>query len=179
MKKLLIFTALAAIATGCKFDNLRDAELKGMYVNGYSETLAIGTGRLTSIPDEREALAAHYEEDTAWLQPSIKTHRLDIFIVGTNSTTNAAQILSDICKAFTTVAPNVVQTNADVAKSVTTATPLGVVKTGGETRKAVELAKATANEVKGQSGSDSDVTTADAKADCAAGACTAGACDDK
>jgi len=100
--------AAAYFLSGCTSPKkMRDIELKGMYVNGYSETLAIGAGRLTSIPGEREALAAHYEEDTAWLQPSIKTHKIDIFMVGTNSSQNATQVIESICKAFAEVAPQV------------------------------------------------------------------------
>lgn len=128
MKKLISIAALAAVATGCKLDNLTDAGLQGMYVNGYSETLAIGQGHLTTIPGDREALAAHYKEDTAWLHPSIKIHQLDIFMVGTNSTANASQILGDICKAFADVAPAVAKEDADVAKSVKTTTPLDTAK---------------------------------------------------
>ena len=105
MNKLMMMTALAACAaamlTGCGTPGkVRDIELKGMYVNGYSEQLAIGTGRITSIPGEREAFAAHYREDTAWLSPSTKTHEMDLFIVGTNSTASAADVVKSICDAF-------------------------------------------------------------------------------
>ena len=142
---LVVCIAVAFALCGCQSPKkMRDIELKGMYVNGYSEVLAIGSGRLTSIPGEREALAAHYEEDTAWLQPNIKTHKIDIFMVGSNSTQNAAQILGDICKAFAEVAPGIAKENAEAAKSVTTVTPLGVVKSGGEVRKAISAAKSAA-----------------------------------
>jgi hypothetical protein len=146
MKKLIIITALATIATGCKIDSLVDAGLQGMYVNGYSETLAIGQGHVTTIPGDREALAAHYKEDVAWLHPSIKIHQLDIFMVGTNSTANASEILGDICKAFADVAPTVAKEDADVAKSVKTTTPLDTVKAGGEVRKEIAKIKAEAAE---------------------------------
>ena len=100
--------AAAYFVAGCTSPKkMRDIELKGMYVNGYSEVLAIGSGRLTSIPGEREALAAHYEEDTAWLQPNVKTHKIDIFMVGTNSSNHATQVIESICKAFAEVAPTV------------------------------------------------------------------------
>jgi len=119
MKKLMMLAALvsmAALFTGCGTPTkVRDIELKGMYVNGYSEVVAIGAGRFTSIPGEREALAAHYEEDTAWLSPSTKTHKLDIFLVGTNSVENSTEIISSICKAFADVAPQIAATHAGVA----------------------------------------------------------------
>ena len=123
MKRLMMI-ALAACAavimTGCGTPGkVRDIELKGMYVNGYSEQLAIGTGRITSIPGEREAFAAHYREDTAWLSPSTKTHELDLFIVGTNSTGSASDVVKTICEAFKEVAPTVAKINAEAPKGIT------------------------------------------------------------
>ena len=185
----VMLVAMFAFA-GCKSpQKMRDIELKGMYVNGYSEVLALGWGRLTSIPGDKEALAAHYEEDTAWLQPNVKTHKIDIFLVGTNTVASSADIIGSICKAFAEVAPGVSKENAEVAKSVATVTPLGVVKSGGEVRKAVQLAKVAAKEVKGKVGSDSATDAAKSStgnsatsdphaADCPDGSCTTGACTD-
>ena len=123
MKKLIMLAALTAMVagmTGCsKPGKMRDIELKGMYVNGYSEQLAIGMGRMTSIPGEREAFVAHYREDTAWLSPSTKTHELDLFLVGTNSTGNAAQVVSSICDAFKDVAPQIAKVHAEAPKGIT------------------------------------------------------------
>ena len=185
---LCLVFALALVLSGCATQKkMRDIELKGMYVNGYSEVLALGWGRLTSIPGDKEALAAHYEEDTAWLQPNVKTHKIDIFMVGTNSSNNATQVIESICKAFAEVAPSVAKENTEVAKSVTPVTPLGVVKSGGEVRKTVELAKIAAKEVKGQSGADSVGTKSNSGAsgtasgqqqECADGSCTTGECQD-
>lgn len=186
---VVVLIALCYVIAGCKSPaKMRDIELKGMYVNGYSEVLALGWGRLTSIPGDKEALAAHYEEDTAWLQPNVKTHKIDIFMVGTNSSQNATQVIESICKAFAEVAPTVSKENAEVAKSVATVTPLGVVKSGGEVRKAVQLAKIAAKEVK--SGSDSvgtgsvesptgnNAASDPHAADCTDGSCTTGDCTD-
>ena len=119
MKKLMMmFAAVAAILmTGCGTPaKMRDVDVKGMYLNGYTEVLAIGRGTLTSIPSDKEALAAHYEEDTAWLSPHTKTHTLDLFLVGTNSVANSAKIVDTICKTFGEVAPTVSSNNAEVAK---------------------------------------------------------------
>ena len=192
--QLLVLVALivAMFATsGCKSSQkMRDIELKGMYVNGYSEVLALGWGRLTSIPGDKEALAAHYEEDTAWLQPNVKTHKIDIFLVGKNSAENSPKIIEDICKAFAEVAPSVAKENAEVAKSVATVTPLGVVKAGGETRKAIELAKIATKEIKGSgvssqgsgaSSQESGVSSQESGSSdphCADGTCTTGDCPD-
>lgn len=172
---VVVLIALCYVIAGCKSAaKMRDIELKGMYVNGYSEVLALGWGRLTSIPGDKEALAAHYEEDTAWLQPNVKTHKIDIFMVGTNSSQNATQVIESICKAFAEVAPTVSKENAEVAKSVATVTPLGVVKSGGEVRKAVQLAKIAADKVStGGAGSSTSLS-----ADCTDGSCSTGDCTD-
>ena len=120
MKRMMIIAlaaCAAAMITGCGTPGkVRDVDLKGMYVNGYSEVLAIGRGKLTSIPSDKEALAAHYEEDTAWLSPSTKTHAIDIFMVGTNTVDNSTKIIESICKAFAEVAPTVSSNNSEVAK---------------------------------------------------------------
>ena len=143
---LFALIAVAYFVAGCTSPKkVRDIELKGMYVNGYSEVVAIGAGRLTSIPGEREALAAHYEEDTAWLSPSTKTHKFDIFLVGTNSVENSTEIISSICKAFSDVAPQVAATHAANAGGTSA---FDVIKGGGEVRKAVALAKQEVEKIK-------------------------------
>ena len=110
MKKLMMIAlaACAAVMMGCtSAPKVRDVDVKGMYLNGYTEVLAIGRGTVTSIPSDKEALAAHYEEDTAWLSPSEKTHALDLFLVGTNTVENSKDIVKSICEAFKEVAPTV------------------------------------------------------------------------
>lgn len=111
MKKMMMMIAVVACAaamTGCtSAPKVRDVDVKGMYVNGYTEVLAIGRGTVTSIPSDKEAMAAHYEEDTAWLSPSTKTHSLDLFLVGTNTVASSEKIVESICKAFSDVAPTI------------------------------------------------------------------------
>lgn len=105
---MIAIAACAAAFTGCSSaPKVRDVDVKGMYLNGYTEVLAIGRGTVTSIPSDKEALAAHYEEDTAWLSPSTKTHALDLFLVGTNTVENSKDIVKSICEAFKEVAPTV------------------------------------------------------------------------
>ena len=172
MKKLLALSLIAALAAlaGCGHPGkMRDLEVKGMYVNGYSETLAIGAGRITSIPGEREALAARYEEDTAWLSPNIKTHKIDIFLVGSNTVSSADEIIGSICKAFSDVAPSVAATNAEAAKASSAPTPLGVIKAGGEVRKTAEAAKA---EVAKDKAATSSAASTSADPHCADGSCS-------
>ena len=109
MNKLIFAAFCAALAfmmTGCGTPpKVVDAEAAGMYVNAYTESLAIGEGSITTIPSDREAFAGHYDEDTAWLSPSTKTHKFDVFIVGSNATSQASSVVKDICKAFGIVAP--------------------------------------------------------------------------
>ena len=189
MKKSLIIVA-AALAlvgmTGCGTPGkLRDIELKGMYVNGYSEQLAIGMGRITSIPGEREAFVAHYREDTAWLSPSTKTHELDLMLVGTNSTANAAQVIASICDAFKDVAPSIAKINADAPKGITV---LDVIKPS-ETAQLVKLVGAKAYQSFVDGGRDAAKATVTKLSDgstkisdgsicttCVDGECTTGAC---
>ncbi|MBQ2337448.1 MAG: hypothetical protein II381_14125 [Victivallales bacterium] len=105
---MIALAACAAAVTGCSSaPKVRDVDVKGMYLNGYTEVLAIGRGTVTSIPSDKEALAAHYEEDTAWLSPSTKTHALDLFLVGTNTVSSSEKIVESICKAFSDVAPTI------------------------------------------------------------------------
>ena len=170
--------AAAYFVAGCTSPKkVRDIALKGMYVNGYSEVVAIGAGRLTSIPGEREALAAHYEEDTAWLSPSTKTHKFDIFLVGTNSVENSTEIISSICKAFSDVAPQVAATHAANAGGTSA---FDVVKGGGEVRKAVALAKQEVEKLKASKAEGQKVEgqQTQGEADCANGECQDGNCTD-
>ena len=176
--------AAAYFVSGCTSPKkVRDIELKGMYVNGYSEVVAIGQGRLTSIPGEREALAAHYEEDTAWLSPSTKTHKFDIFLVGTNSVENSKEIISSICKAFSDTAPQVAATHAANAGGTSA---FDVLKGGGEVRKTVQLAKQEVEKIKaskaeapsGKAEAPSGGEPLQGEADCANGKCQDGACTD-
>ncbi len=189
MKKMLIIGAAVALCTtGCNTPSkLRDIELKGMYVNGYSEQLAIGMGRITSIPGEREAFVAHYREDTAWLSPSTKTHELDLMIVGTNSTASADEIVKAICEAYKDVAPSIATINANAPKGTTV---LDVIKPS-EAAQLLKLvgkdafqsftsgggdaAKATVTKLSDGSTlvSDGSVCTT-----CVDGVCTTGACRD-
>ena len=175
---IIVLVMTAAFFSGCSTPKkVRDIELKGMYVNGYSEVVAIGAGRLTSIPGEREALAAHYEEDTAWPSPSTKTHKFDIFLVGTNSVENSTEIISSICKAFSDVAPQVAATHAANAGGTTA---FDVVKGGGEVRKAVALAKQEVEKIKASKAEGQKVEgqQTQGEAGCANGECQDGNCTD-
>ena len=106
MKNLVAVAALAAILAGCAgaAPKAKDFSLKGMYANGASETVAIGSAKITKLPDTIESFVAHYSEDTAWLSPSTKTRFLDIYMTGTNSTQTAGSVVESICRTFAGVA---------------------------------------------------------------------------
>ena len=88
-------------AAGCLgIPKAKDVNLKGMYANAATETVAIGSAKITLLPDSIESFVAHYSEDTAWLNPDKKTHALDIYLTGTNSTQSAEGIVKAICEAF-------------------------------------------------------------------------------
>ena len=69
-----------------------------------TETVAIGSAKITVLPDSLESFVAHYSEDTAFLNPSEKTRFLDIYMTGTNCTAAASEVISTVCQAFTAVA---------------------------------------------------------------------------
>lgn len=93
--------AAAYFLSGCATaPKAKDVSLKGMYGNAATETVAIGTAKITMLPESLESFVAHYSEDTAWLRPSEKTHALDIYMTGTNCTCSASKVVDAICKAF-------------------------------------------------------------------------------
>lgn len=99
----IFFRAVALIALcGCS-TKTRNIALDGLYVNE-SGTLAIGSIDVMSAPTGEETAAIRYEENTAWLSPSVKTHEIKIMLTGTNAVSGATGIVERICNAFSTVA---------------------------------------------------------------------------
>lgn len=93
--------AAALVVAGCaSAPKAKAADVKGMYANAATETLAIGSARITILPEAIESFMARYSEDTAWLRPSTKTHELEIFMTGTNATQKADAVVKSICEAF-------------------------------------------------------------------------------
>lgn len=99
-----IFTAMVVLA-GCA-TKTRNVELAGMYASE-SGTLAIGSVEVMSAPHGEESAFIKYDEDTAWLSPSTKTHDIKIMLTGTNSTEQASALVKHICEAFVAVKPSV------------------------------------------------------------------------
>ena len=100
MKKLMIVAAVAAALCGCATKS-RSFDAKGMYASE-SGQLAIGKIHVDAIPEGTDSAVVHYSEDTAWISDE-KTHYIDVILTGTNSVSNATDIVSSICQAFVAV----------------------------------------------------------------------------
>lgn len=111
--------AFAYICGGCTSaaPKATDVAAKGMYGNAATETVAIGSVKLTRLPDSIESFVAHYSEDTAWLKPSEKTRFLDIYMTGTNCTASAGKVVEQICKAFVVMRDGQSQLESNRAKA--------------------------------------------------------------
>ena len=103
MKDIVIFLSVVAIMALCGCSTkTRNIELDGLYVTE-TGTLAIGSADVMSAPIGEETAAIRYEENTAWLSPSVKTHEIKIMLTGTNAVSGATGIVERICNAFATV----------------------------------------------------------------------------
>ena len=103
MSKLIILTLGVLAICGCA-TKTRSVDMDGMYASE-AGTLAIGSIEVMAAPVGEESATIKYEEDTAWLSPSTKTHEIKIMLTGTNSVGSATSIVKDICTAFTAVHP--------------------------------------------------------------------------
>lgn len=97
MKKIVAIVFAVALA-GCS-TKTRSLELKGMYASE-AGTVAIGSVEVMSAPEGEESASLQYSEDTAWLSPSTKTHKIKVMLTGTNSVEQLGGIVSSICGAF-------------------------------------------------------------------------------
>lgn len=147
MKKLIIIAALAASFCGCMgLDRSRYIEGKGMWANGKTGSVAIGALEIDAIPAGVESARLAYDEDTAWLQPQIKTHKFRVTLTGTNSIEKIDEIVKSISDAYQSTAPAIMQSNAQVATSPllgasTLATAAASAKSLAETKAALKAAK--------------------------------------
>ena len=98
MRKIMMAAVAALALTGCA-TKTRSVDLDGMYVSE-AGTLAIGSVEVIAAPKGEESASIRYDEDTAWLSPTTKTHAIKIMLTGTNSVMSAKRIVSDICTAF-------------------------------------------------------------------------------
>ena len=158
----LIILTVALCTTGCVTKS-RSFDAKGMYVSETGQ-LAVGYIHVDAIPEGTESAVVHYEEDTALLSPSTKTHAIDIILTGTNSVGSAGTIVSSICKAFVSVAPSVAKASANATS------PLDLAKANADNATAAKLAKTEAKQA-AESAKPSSGEPLQGDADCANGAC--------
>lgn len=100
-----IGTAMIVLAGCATSDKTRTIDADGMYANAASETVAIGSVKVMSSSKGEEAAFVEYGEDNAWLSPSMKLHKLEIFMTGSNSVSQASKIVDSIQSAFVAVHP--------------------------------------------------------------------------
>ena len=99
---LILAVVLIAATSGCTSVKSRSVEVGGMYASDTGQ-LAIGKVTVDAVPEDGESAIIHYSEDTAWLSPTTKTHKIDVFLTGTESASHAKDIASGICEAFVAV----------------------------------------------------------------------------
>ena len=98
---ILFITFVMILLCGCS-TKTRNIKLDGLYMNEKG-TIAIGSADIMSAPIGEETATIRYEENTAWLSPSVKTHEIKIMLTGTNAVSDATGIVERICNAFATV----------------------------------------------------------------------------
>lgn len=94
----LALAALLALA-GCA-TKTRSVEVDGLFTQAEAGIVALGSVDVMAAPVGEETALVKYEEDTAWLSPSTKTHAIRIQLTGTNSVASAEGIVRRICAAF-------------------------------------------------------------------------------
>lgn len=101
MSKLEIAAICAAILTGCTSDRVKSVELDGLFVQGDTGTMAIGSVDVMASPKGEESAVIKYDQDTPWINPTGKSmNHIKIMLTGTNATDKADLIVDHICKAF-------------------------------------------------------------------------------
>ena len=95
---MLFLLAMASLC-GCA-TKTRNVEIDGMLTQAESATVAIGSVDIMAAPVGEESAIIKYDEDTAWLSPSTKTHMIKIQLTGSNCVAKADAIVEHICRAF-------------------------------------------------------------------------------
>ena len=96
---LLFGPIAAALVCGCA-TKTRNVEIDGMFTQAEAGILAVGSVDVMAAPVGEESAIIKYEEDNAWLHPSMKLHSIRIQLTGTNCTTCVTGIVSSVCQAF-------------------------------------------------------------------------------
>lgn len=165
MRKIIIVAAISAVLCGCTTTKTRHIEGKGMWANGKTGSVAIGHLDIEAIPEGVVSARFSYDEDTAWLQPQIKTHKVRVTLTGTNALDKIDGIAKAICEAYQSVAPEIVEKNAALSANPllgqsTLSSVAASAKSLAETKAAIKSAK---NAIKGAACADGDCAS---NADC-------------
>lgn len=100
---ILTAVGLCAAATmiGCKSSRVKNVELDGLFLQGDTGTMAIGSIDVMASPKGEESAVIKYDQDTPWINPTGKSmNHIKIMLTGTNSTDKADAIVEHICMAF-------------------------------------------------------------------------------
>lgn len=98
---LICMTSAAAIMSGCTSDRVKSVELDGLFLQGDTGTMAIGSIDVMASPKGEESAVIKYDQDTPWINPTGKSmNHIKIMLTGTNATDKADVIVEKICKAF-------------------------------------------------------------------------------
>ena len=110
MKRLLFGAIAAVIVAGCgTTTKSRHLDISGAYANK-TGTIALGSIEVQSAPEGVESAMVKYEDDVAFLSDK-KKHYVSVLLTGTNSTSAATGIISNICSAFIATAPTIAATS--------------------------------------------------------------------
>lgn len=109
---LAAFAAVAGLVCGCA-TKTRNVEIDGLFTQAEAGILAVGSVDVMAAPVGEESAIIKYEEDNAWLHPSMKLHSIRIQLTGTNCTTCVTGIVSSVCQAFVSVVPKDAKDNND------------------------------------------------------------------
>lgn len=96
---LLGIGTVMVVLAGCA-TKTRSVQVDGMFTEAGAGLLALGSVDVMAAPVGEETAFVRYEEDNAWLTPSMKLHKIEIMQTGTNSVENMTAIVKSICDAF-------------------------------------------------------------------------------
>lgn len=99
-----IFVTMVVLA-GCA-TKTRSVQVDGMFTEAGAGLLALGSVDVMAAPVGEETAFIRYEEDNAWLSPSMKLHKIEIMQTGTNSTEKLDMIVKHICETFVSAHTN-------------------------------------------------------------------------
>lgn len=112
MKRLLFGAIAAVLVAGCgTTTKSRHLDISGAYAN-QTGTIALGSVKVQSAPEGVESAMVKYEDDTAFFSDK-KKHYVSVLLTGTNSTSAATGIVSNICWAFIATVPTIAGASAD------------------------------------------------------------------